>query len=147
MRAPSVCIGFLGVFLGFMGDAMTPGQRAEAKPGAPRLTFIVSPQPQRAQVSRLPVTVTAYTQQRHATASGHRVRWGVVALSRDLERALGAEFGDRLVLEGIGTFVFEDRTAAHWRRRVDIFMESQKAARQFGVKATYVRVDGAPAST
>jgi len=145
MRAPSVCIVFLGVFLGFMGDAITPGQRAEAKPGAPRLT--VSPQPQRAQVSRLPVTVTAYTQQRHATASGHRVCWGVVALSRDLEHALGAEFGDRLVLEGIGTFVFEDRTAARWRRRVDIFMASQKAARQFGVKATYVRVDGAPAST
>jgi 3D (Asp-Asp-Asp) domain-containing protein len=119
MRAPSVCIVLLGIVLGLVGDAVT--------------------QPQRAEVSRLPVKVTAYTQHQHVAASGRRVRRGVVALSPDLEHALGVEFGDRVVLEGVGTFVFEDRTAARWRRRVDIFMESPKAARQFGVKSTYVR--------
>lgn len=144
MRAPSVYIVLLGVVLGLVGDAVTQGQRAEARPFAPH--FAVPTQPQRAEVSRLPVKVTAYTQHRHATASGRRIRRGVVALSPDLEHALGVEFGDRVVLEGVGTFVFEDRTAAHWRRRADIFMESPKAARQFGVKATYVRMHGASAS-
>jgi len=144
MRAPSVCIVLLGVVLALVGDTVTQGQRAEARPFVPRPA--VSLQPQRAKVSRLPVKVTAYTQHRHATASGHRVHRGVVALSRDLEHALGVELGDRVVLEGIGTYVFEDRTAARWRRRVDIFMESPKAARQFGVKATYVRVHSASAS-
>ena len=144
MRAPSVCIVLLGIVLGLVGDAVTQGQRAEARPFAPH--FADPTQPQRAEVSRLPVKVTAYTQHRHVAASGRRVRRGVVALSPDLEHALRVEFGDRVVLEGVGTFVFEDRTAAHWRRRVDIFMESQKAARQFGVKATYVRMHGASAS-
>jgi len=144
MRTPSVCIVLLGVVLALVGDAVTHGQRAEARPFTPHLA--VPTQPQRAEVSRLPVKVTAYTQHRHITASGHRVHRGVVALSPDLEHALRVEFGDRVVLEGVGTFVFEDRTAAHWRRRVDIFMESPKAARQFGVKATYVRVHGASAS-
>jgi 3D (Asp-Asp-Asp) domain-containing protein len=137
MRAPSVYIVLLGVVLGLVGDAVTQGQRAEARPFAPH--FAVARQPQRAEVSRLPVKVTAYTQHRHVAASGRRVRRGVVALSPDLEQALGVEFGDRVVLEGVGIFVFEDRTAGRWRRRVDIFMESPKAARQFGVKATYVR--------
>jgi 3D (Asp-Asp-Asp) domain-containing protein len=144
MQTPSMCIVFLGVILALVSDAVTQVQRAEARPFTSHLA--VALQPQRAEVSRLPVKVTAYTQHRHVTASGRRVRSGVVALSPDLERALGVEFGDRLVLEGVGTFVFEDRTAAHWRRRVDIFMESSKAARQFGVKATYVRVYGASAS-
>src|SRR6266496_1621078 len=137
MRARSVCIVLLGIVLGLVGDAVTQGQRAEARPFTPHLA--VPTQPQRAAVSRLPVKVTAYNQHQHVAASGRRVRRGVVALSPDLEHALGVEFGDRVVLEGVGTFVFEDRTAARWRRRVDIFMESPKAARQFGVKATYVR--------
>lgn len=144
MRVPSVGIILLGVVLGLVGDAITQGQRAEARPFT--LHFAVPAQLQREKVSRLPVKVTAYTQHRHATASGRRVHRGVVALSPDLERTLGVEFGDRVVLEGLGTFVFEDRTAAFWRRRVDIFMESQKAARQFGVKATYVRVHSTSAS-
>jgi len=136
MRAPSVGIVLLGIVLGLVADADT-GQCAEVRPFT--LHFAVPAQPQRAKVSRLPVKVTAYTQHRHVTASGRQVRRGVIALSPDLERTLGVEFGDRVVLEGLGTFVFEDRTAAYWRRRVDIFMESPKAARQFGVKATYVR--------
>jgi len=144
MRAPSVCIVLLGIVLGLVGDAVTQGQRAETRPFAPHLA--VPTQPHRAEVSRLPVKVTAYTQHRHVAASGRRVRRGVVALSPDLEHALGVEFGDRVVLEGMGTFIFEDRTATHWRRRADIFMESPKAARHFGVKATYVRVHGASAS-
>lgn len=97
--------------------------------------------------------VTAYTVERHkprshqrTPASGHRVRKGVVALSRDLEHTLDVAFGDWVVLEGMGTFVFEDRTAARCRRRVDLFIESQQAARQFGVKATYVRAHSALAS-
>jgi len=62
--------------------------------------------------------VTAYTVERHkprphqrTTASGRRVRKGVVALSHDLEHTLDVAFGDWVILEGMGTFVFESRTA------------------------------------
>jgi 3D (Asp-Asp-Asp) domain-containing protein len=85
------------------------------------------------------VTVTAYSHS-GKTASGRRVRPGVVALSRDLEQALGVTFGERVVVEGVGTFVFEDRVSARLRRRVDIFMPSTQAARRFGVKVAEVRV-------
>jgi 3D (Asp-Asp-Asp) domain-containing protein len=62
----------------------------------------------------------------------------MVALSPDVERALGVEFGDRITVEGLGTFVFHDRTAARKRRRVDVFMESTAAARRFGERRMYV---------
>jgi 3D (Asp-Asp-Asp) domain-containing protein len=74
------------------------------------------------------------------TASGKRVRPGIVALSRDLERLLGVKFGDLVVLKGLGTFVFADRLARHKKRQVDIYIPSRKAARAFGVKRTSLTV-------
>jgi 3D (Asp-Asp-Asp) domain-containing protein len=62
----------------------------------------------------------------------------MVALSKDLERELGLAFGDRVTLEGIGTFAFEDRVAARKRKRADIFMESRQAARAFGKRKAYI---------
>jgi 3D (Asp-Asp-Asp) domain-containing protein len=98
---------------------------------------------------RLSVTVGAYSPRRKETqgnprdtASGAQVQSGVIALSRDVERALGVEFGDQVMVEGVGTFVFHDRMAAHKKRRVDIFMESTAAAREFGEKPAYVSVAG-----
>src|SRR4029450_191165 len=68
--------------------------------------------PQRhAPAPRLRVTVTAYSHS-GKTASGRRVRPGIVALSRDVEQALGVTLGERVVLEGLGTFVLDDRGAA-----------------------------------
>jgi hypothetical protein len=63
-----------------------------------------------------------------------------VALSQDVEQALGVAFGARVVVEGVGTFVFEDRVSTRLRRRVDIFMPSPQVARRFGVKVAEVRV-------
>jgi 3D (Asp-Asp-Asp) domain-containing protein len=101
--------------------------------------------PQRhAPAPRLRVTVTAYSHS-GKTASGRRVRPGVVALSRDVEHALGVTFGERVVLEGLGTFVFDDRVSARLRRRVDIFVASPHAAREFGVTVAEVRVADAHA--
>jgi 3D (Asp-Asp-Asp) domain-containing protein len=113
---------------------------AWARPRAP----LHAPPQRHAPAPRLRVTVTAYS---HAgkTASGRRVRPGIVALSRDVEQALGVTFGERVVLEGLGTFVFDDRVSARLRRRVDIFVASPPAARAFGVTVAEVRVADAHA--
>jgi 3D (Asp-Asp-Asp) domain-containing protein len=94
---------------------------------------------------RVQVTVGAYSPRRQETqghprdtASGASVRPSTVALSRDVEKALGVSFGDRVSLEGFGTYVFQDRLASHKKRRADIFMESTRAARRFGERQTSV---------
>ncbi len=79
----------------------------------------------------LRVTVTAYASGT-VTASGKRPRPGMIALSRDVERAFGVHFGDLVHLHGLGTYRFEDRMPFYWHRRVDLYMTSRPAARQFG---------------
>jgi 3D (Asp-Asp-Asp) domain-containing protein len=137
MRVSTVGIILLAVALSLGGEQVlhTTARAAWARTSAPRS----APQLRHAPASRLRVTVTAYSHS-GKTASGRRVRPGVVALSRDLEQALGVTFGGRVVVEGVGTFVFEDRVSARLRRRVDIFMPSTQAAHRFGVKVAEVRV-------
>ena len=137
MRVSTVGIILLAVALSLGGEPVLhiTARAAWARTSAPRS----APQLRQAPASRLRVTVTAYSHS-GKTASGRRVRPGVVALSRDLEQALGVTFGERVVVEGVGTFVFEDRVSARLRRRVDIFMPSTQAARRFGVKVAEVRV-------
>jgi 3D (Asp-Asp-Asp) domain-containing protein len=86
-----------------------------------------------AHEQRLQVTVTAYAGGT-ITASGRRPQPGMLALSRDVERALGVRFGDRVHLAGLGTFVFHDRMPGYWTRRVDLYLPSRHAARQFGIR-------------
>ena len=95
----------------------------------------------------IPVKVTAYNPVRSQTdnsplitASNKRVRVGMVALSRDLEREFGFRFGDAVYLYGIGRFVFEDRMHRRKRRHVDILMFNPTEARKFGVKSSYLFV-------
>jgi 3D (Asp-Asp-Asp) domain-containing protein len=95
----------------------------------------------------IPVKVTAYNPVRSQTdssplitASNKRVRVGMVALSRDLEREFGFRFGDIVNLDGIGRFVFEDRMNRRKRRHVDILMFNPIEARKFGVKSSYLFV-------
>jgi 3D (Asp-Asp-Asp) domain-containing protein len=139
-----VCLTWIILLAGALSLGSDPvyitARAAWARTRAPQS----APQPHQAPAPRLRVTVTAYS---HAgqTASGRRVRPGIVALSRDVERALGVTFGARVVLEGVGTFVFDDRVAARHRRRVDIFVASPQAARQFGVTVAEVRVADAHA--
>lgn len=87
------------------------------------------------------VTVTAYHPGVRApdsrpgiTASGTRVREGIVAISRDLEYRLDMEFGDKVRLVGLGVYEFQDRMASRCRKKVDIFMKSYWKARRFGVR-------------
>jgi len=147
MRASRVYIVLLSVALTLgsvtIGEARTKQNRHTSPTGAAQqYTDAASPR-------RLPVTVAAYSPRRKETqghprdtASGAQVQSGTVALSPDVERALGVSFGDRVVLEGLGTYVFQDRTAPRKKRHADIFMESTAAARQFGKKRAYIVVSG-----
>jgi 3D (Asp-Asp-Asp) domain-containing protein len=98
-------------------------------------------------VKFVPVVVTAYnpvTSQTDSTpqitASNKRVKPGIVALSRDIEEEFGFKFGDTVVIEGYGSFAFEDRMNKRWTRRVDILMYSREAAGKFGVQSSHLMV-------
>ncbi len=86
------------------------------------------------------VTVTAYSPSvdetdstPYITASNTRVRDGICALSRDIEKELDLRFGDMIYLEGIGTCEFQDRMHKRMRRTVDLFIWWKRAAKRFGV--------------
>jgi 3D (Asp-Asp-Asp) domain-containing protein len=89
------------------------------------------------------VSVTAYHHcpgSKGITSSGRRVQVGMIALSRDLERNLNMDFGDRVLLHGMGVFEFQDRMAPRWNKKVDIYLNNQCKARDFGVKRYVVLV-------
>ncbi len=89
------------------------------------------------------VTVTAYHHcpgSRGITASGQRVKTGIIAVSRDLERNLSLDFGDRVLLHGMGVFEVQDRMASRWQKKVDIYMDTQQKARRFGLRRYVVLV-------
>jgi 3D (Asp-Asp-Asp) domain-containing protein len=93
------------------------------------------------------VTVTAYHPgvycpgvPKGITASGLKVKEGMVAVSRDVERNLSLGFGDRVLLHGLGVFEFQDRMASRCRKKVDIYMNCTQKARRFGVKRYIVLV-------
>jgi len=93
------------------------------------------------------VTVTAYHpgvycvgSPKGVTASGQKVKEGMVAVSRDVERGLNLDFGDRLLLHGLGVFEFQDRMASRCRKKVDIFMDCRQKAVRFGVRRYVVLV-------
>ena len=68
------------------------------------------------------------------TASNTRVRKGIVALSRDLEKRYGLKFGDEIRLRGLGVYEFADRMHKRWRNKVDVFMWEKGKAVKFGKK-------------
>jgi 3D (Asp-Asp-Asp) domain-containing protein len=89
------------------------------------------------------VTVTAYHHcpgSKGITSSGRRVKTGMIAVSRDLERNLNLDYGDRLLLHGMGVFEFQDRMAPRWHKKADIYVDNQRKARRFGVKRYVVLV-------
>lgn len=99
------------------------------------------------RIRAVPVKVTAYNPVQSQTdssplitASNKRVKAGMVALSRDLEREFGFRFGDTVYLDGLGKFVFEDRMHRKKRRHVDILMFNPIQARRFGVRSSYLFV-------
>jgi len=64
----------------------------------------------------------------------------MIAVSRDLERNLNLDFGDKVLLHGMGVFEFQDRMAPRWRKKVDIYVDNQGKARHFGVRRYVVLV-------
>jgi len=95
----------------------------------------------------IPVVVTAYNavgaqtdSTPEITASNKRVKSGMVALSRDIEEEFNFRFGDTVVIKSLGAFTFEDRMNKRWKRRVDIFMPSEEAAKNFGVLYSFLLV-------
>lgn len=67
----------------------------------------------------------------YITASGVRVKLGICAVSRDLER-YGFTFGKTIYVEGLGSFEVQDRMHSRWQRRVDILVMHKWDARRRG---------------
>ncbi len=89
------------------------------------------------------VTVTAYHHcpgSRGVTASGERVRSGIIAVSRDLENHMDLDFGSQVLLHGYGVFEVKDRMAPRWHKKVDVWLDSQQKASSFGVRRYVVLV-------
>jgi 3D (Asp-Asp-Asp) domain-containing protein len=89
------------------------------------------------------VSVTAYHHcpgSKGITASGQRVKTGMIAVSRDLESNLNLDFGDRVLLHGYGVFQVQDRMASRWSKKVDIYLDTQQKARDFGLRRYVVLV-------
>jgi 3D (Asp-Asp-Asp) domain-containing protein len=66
-------------------------------------------------------------------AWGDKIRPGIIAISRDLERS-GLTRGKEVHIEGIGKVVVMDRMHRRKRNQIDLYMENYEDAVQFGVK-------------
>ncbi|MBD3334429.1 MAG: hypothetical protein GF355_02840 [Candidatus Eisenbacteria bacterium] len=89
------------------------------------------------------VSVTAYSSTPDQTddtpwitAAATRVRPGIVALSRDLLKThtpdAPFEYGDLILVAGVGVFRVEDTMHRRWRRRADIWFPTRDQARRWG---------------
>jgi 3D (Asp-Asp-Asp) domain-containing protein len=76
------------------------------------------------------------------TASMTRVRPGCLALSRDLLRTFTRnapfDFGDWVVLPGVGIFVVQDTMHERWERRGDIWFPDRSSAMRWGSRRVLV---------
>jgi 3D (Asp-Asp-Asp) domain-containing protein len=149
----ALCLG--GALVLFLGE--TPGKttasgtspRVVAPAGIPLWSLDPgqAPKPNSfpRKVFRIPVTVTGYSSTPdqtddtpYITAANTRVRPGIIALSRDLLREFtpGAPFGygDRLEIEGVGSFLVEDTMNPRYTQRADIWFSTRTAARRWGVR-------------
>ncbi|MEK7643072.1 MAG: hypothetical protein AAB372_01320 [Patescibacteria group bacterium] len=94
------------------------------------------------------VTVTAYSSRvgetdstPFVTASGKRVRWGIVA-SNAFEFGTKVKFPD---LFGQQVFVVQDRmNKRHGSNRMDIWFSSTRGAQEFGARTTRAEIIGHP---
>jgi len=92
---------------------------------------------------KIPITVTKYNPEPNQTdstpfimASNKTVYVGAIALSKDLEEKYGFKFGDKVFLEKLGTYVFQDRMHERWTKKADIFSFSREEALKFGLVKT-----------
>jgi 3D (Asp-Asp-Asp) domain-containing protein len=99
--------------------------------------------------NELAVLATAYNSVPEQTSGdpfkaawGDRLRPGLraIAVSRDLVD-LGLTRGTKVRIDGVdGEWVVLDKMAAHWKRRIDLYMGNDvAAARQWGVRRVTIR--------
>jgi len=77
------------------------------------------------------------------TASNKKVRLGMIAVSRDLEKKYNLKFGDFVYLEGYGLFEFQDRLHKRKTKQVDILCWNIKTAYKVtkdNVPVTFIKV-------
>lgn len=93
----------------------------------------------RTRVTRV-VKATAYNAVPQQTDSspeicawGDRIRPGIIAISRDLEKS-GLTRGKEVHIEGIGNVIVLDRMNRRKRNQIDLYMEKYEDAVEFGVK-------------
>lgn len=122
----------------------------DAESADPPPTAVLVEAPQSGDTHRfLMVTVSAYTSagsetdaSPDITARGQRVRPGTLALSRDLLRTFtpGApfDFGDRILIPGMGIYLVEDTMNPRWTRKADIWFANRATALRWGVRYLYV---------
>lgn len=76
------------------------------------------------------------------TASGTVTQIGTVALSRDLLRSFSADapfdFGDKVLIPGLGVFEVRDTMHPRWTRKADIWFDSTERALRFGRRAAFI---------
>jgi 3D (Asp-Asp-Asp) domain-containing protein len=95
------------------------------------------------------ILVTAYTSSPSETdstpditASNTIPKPGTIALSRDLLRTFtpGApfEFGDKLLIPGVGVFEAHDTMHSRWKGKADIWFASREKARAWGRRTVFV---------
>ena len=89
--------------------------------------------------AEIEVEITAYNAEEAQTdstplitASGKKVQENYCALSRDIEKEFGLEFGDIVHIEGYGDFEFQDRMNKRIKRGVDIFRWDRQEALEIG---------------
>ncbi len=104
------------------------------------------------------IDVTAYTSRAEETddtpqlaASGRPVETGTIALSRDLLRTFtpGApfDFGDKVLIPGVGIFEVRDTMHPRWTEKADIWFASADRARSWGHRTVFVTHIGNNAPT
>ena len=95
------------------------------------------------------VSVTGYTSCPNQTddtpfitATLHRTRPGTLALSRDLlrtfTRSAPFDFGDRVLIPGMGIYVVEDTMHPRWLQTADIWFHDSETARRWGRRQAYL---------
>jgi 3D (Asp-Asp-Asp) domain-containing protein len=116
----------------------------------PEPTAMIVEHPPQGDTHRfLLVTVTAYTSSAEqtdtspsVTASSRHARPGTIALSRDLLRTFtpGApfDFGDRVLIPGMGMYVVDDTMSPRWTRMADIWFADLRTARDWGRRDVYL---------
>jgi len=97
-------------------------------------------EPELPKVNKRLVKVTAYNALENQTDStpfeaawGDRVRDGIIAVSRDLEK-VGLTRGVKVQVDGMGEYVVLDRMHRRKRNQIDIFMWRYKDAVNFGIQ-------------